>query len=131
MEPLIIPLDAEVGHAIATYILEGRPQTEDRRVFVRHQRPYVGLSRDAVRNIIVDYSHVLGDDPGVSLGPKSFRIGFSEGMTKAGVSLDGTRDMMGHTDWSTTRRYVPPDVDRLQKCAIGLDGIPTKRKELL
>lgn len=130
-EPLVIPLDAEVGHAIATYILEGRPQTEDRRVFVRHQRPYVGLSRDAVRNIIIDYAHVLGDDPGVSLGPKSFRIGFSEGMTKAGVSLDGTRDMMGHTDWFTTRRYVPPDVERLRMCPLSLDAIPVTRKELL
>lgn len=130
-EPLVIPLDAEVGHAIATYILGGRPQTEDRHVFIRCVRPYIGLSSAAVRDVIVTYGHVLGPDPGVSLTPKSFRIGFSEGMTKAGVSLDGTRDLMGHVDWRTTRRYVPPDVERLHMCPLSLGGIPVKRKELL
>lgn len=130
-EPLVVPLDAEAGNAIATYILDARPQTEDRRLFVRHQRPYIGLSRDAVRDIIIAYGHVLGDNPGVPITPKSFRIGFSEGMTKAGVSLDGTRDMMGHLDWSTTRRYIPPDVERLQMCPLGLNCIPIKREELL
>lgn len=42
--PLILPLLTEVGNAIADYILNGRPPSQQPYIFLRSQAPYQKLS---------------------------------------------------------------------------------------
>ena len=43
--PLELPLLAEVDHALASYIRDGRPPCPDREIFVRHLAPITRLGR--------------------------------------------------------------------------------------
>ena len=67
-EPLIIPVPKAVLNAIADYILNGRPETPDRKVFVRHCAPFRGY-HDGVSIACIfrkyqkksSQEHVVGD----------------------------------------------------------------------
>ena len=41
-EPLCLPVSKSMLDALADYILNGRPETADRHIFVRHCAPYQG-----------------------------------------------------------------------------------------
>jgi integrase/recombinase XerD len=47
-----LPLPADVGEAIATYLAEGRPEARSRSVFLRCYAPRRGLSVPAVSGIV-------------------------------------------------------------------------------
>lgn len=128
--PLAIPLDAEAGNAIATYILQARPDTDDPRVFIRRYRPYVALTPAAIGTIVRNHATALGD-PGFPVGTSAFRRGFGTGMTEAGISLDQTKELMGHNRAGTTRGYIYPSKRFLDKCPLDLRGVENSREELL
>lgn len=43
------------------------------------------------------------------LNPYSLRHGFAEKMVDKGIDLETLRDVMGHKDLETTKKYVNPD----------------------
>lgn len=48
-----LPLPVDVGEAVASYLRRGRPRSESRTVFVRHQAPFVGFAgTGALRGIL-------------------------------------------------------------------------------
>lgn len=128
--PLALPLDPEAGNAIATYILEGRPDTDDPHVFVRALRPYVALCAHAIGGVIRKYAGALGEKPGIPLGTTAFRREVGTGMTDAGVPIEDTREMLGHRWSATTRGYIYPSARWAAECALDLRGIPSGREEL-
>ena len=64
---LILPLSADVGNAIAEYILKGRPNSKSSYIFLKEKRPYEKLKKGATANTIkrclsnADVSHIAGD----------------------------------------------------------------------
>jgi len=48
-----LPLPADVGQAIASYLQRGRPASDSRRVFLRCCAPFVGLAdTGAIRSML-------------------------------------------------------------------------------
>lgn len=128
--PLALPLDPETGNAIATYILEGRPETDDPAVFIRAYRPHTALSLRSITVVIREHARALGENPGVRLGTSSFRRKIGTGMRDAGVSIDDTKELLGHVSSTTTRGYIYPSARQAARCALDLRGIPNGRSEL-
>ncbi len=57
----VLPLSPVTGQALAAYILEERPQTSNRALFVRHLAPYdqpIGV--DAIRRVVRDAFRRVG-----------------------------------------------------------------------
>lgn len=113
-----LPLPADVGRAIAAYLRHGRPQTQTRRVFVRHQLP-VGaeLGASSVRIAIRRGFERAGLEV-VSKGTHVLRHTAATNMIRAGATLKEVADVLRHRSIDTTTIYAKVDLPRLTEVAM-------------
>lgn len=125
-EPLIIPVPKAVLNAIADYILNGRPETPDKKVFVRHCAPFRGYHDGvSIACIFRKYlkksgqEHVVGD--GRTL--HGMRRGLGTGMAANGVPVDTVAQVLGHKGTKATKQYISTDLQSLRCCTLDFDSL--------
>jgi len=117
-----MPLPAATGEVIARYLHDARPQTADRRLFVRHRAPAgKPLDTAAIRNAMnrafkrcglrdqFCNTHVL-------------RRTMATRLQCAGVSVKEIADLLRHGDLDTATSYARVDVQSLRKVALPWPG---------
>lgn len=109
-----LPLPADVGTAIASYLQRGRPVTTSRAVFVGTTLPPVGVSRSAVSSAVRRASTRAGLE---MFGAHRLRHTTACNMLSAGSSLVEIGQVLRHQSLGTTARYARVDVDRLRRIA--------------
>lgn len=131
--PLILPLLTEVGNAIADYILNGRPVSQEPYIFLRSQVPYQKLSG---RSACYGISHKIMKETGVRQGEKDregfhcLRHSLAAHLLLAETPLPVISSILGHRDKDSTRVYLSTDLLHLRACALGLTGIEVMQEEL-
>jgi integrase len=130
--PLTLPLEAELGNAIADYILNARPSIDSPFVFVRTRVPFTKISSNAFRSILGTYMKTAGVKclPGERKLMHAFRRGLGTRMLEAKIPLPTISNILGHTNIDSTRPYLATDFKQLQCCAIGLSDIPVSQEAL-
>lgn len=117
-----LPLPADAGKAIASYLQHGRPHCNSRRVFLRVKAPLRGfLGPCAISSIV---RHVL-ERTGTSAptkGAHQFRHGLATEMLHRGASLDEIGEVLGHRSLETTKIYTKVDIDALRTLALPWPG---------
>src|SRR5258708_12891081 len=78
-----MPLPADVGEAIASYLQHGRPATASRSVFVRLRAPLRGITAQGVSDIVVRASKRAGLP---SVSAHRLRHSAATAMLRAGAS---------------------------------------------
>lgn len=100
-----LPLPADVGEAIAGYLRRGRPDVEDRAVFVRSIAPLVGLTNGGVTWVVYDACGRAGI---ARVGAHRLRHSAASDMLRAGGSLPEIGQVLRHRRPGTTAIYVNP-----------------------
>jgi len=112
---LNLPLAAEVGNALADYILHERPKTDSRVVFLRHIWPYTPFrSGSTIAQMI--YSRM--DQAGIARRAGANRLlrhSLATRLVNAGVPIKDVSDVMGHKSMDTTAVYSKVDLLSLRK----------------
>ena len=117
-----LPLSAEVGEAIATYLRRGRPQSASRRVFLRVKAPIRGFrGASGVGSIVYHRLQRAGIDAPTH-GAHQFRHGLATQMLRQGASLDEIGEVLGHHNPQTTTIYTKVDLDALRTLALPWPG---------
>jgi len=120
-EPLALPLTKDVGEAIKIYILEARPKSSAKNIFVNHRAPYAAYSCGSV--ISGRFKH-LCEKAGIDcLGFHSLRRSVGQRMTVAEIPLMTTAQILGHSGTDVTKKYISLDSKHLSICALSFDGI--------
>lgn len=128
---LSLPMEPEVGNAIADYILNGRPECECSFVFLSKNAPYRRLHNRSASSIVCRYMKKCGIDREIipRRGFHSFRRSFGARMLQSEIPLEMLSEMLGHSNMDSTKPYVAVDEIGLRSCAIGLCGIEVKAGE--
>jgi integrase/recombinase XerD len=101
-----LPLPDDVGHALVAYLRRGRPQTADRRVFVRFAAPRSGLSSGAVTAIVQQ----AGVRAGVTVtGAHQLRHTVAVELLRAGAPMSEISQLLRHRRPATTAIYAKVD----------------------
>jgi site-specific recombinase XerD len=112
-----LPLPWQTGEAIAQYLRQGRPRTNNRALFVRHVAPYdkpisistirTAMTRAFVRCGLSEFwsTHVLRHTAAVRL-------------QRAGASLKEIADVLGHGSIESTKYYTRVDTHSLSAIAL-------------
>lgn len=112
-----LPLPESTGAAVAQYLRQGRPQTTNRRLFVRHRAPLdKPLSVAAIRNSMnrAFARCGLGDQ---FCSTHVLRRTMATQLQCAGVSVKEIADVLRHKSLDTAYSYARVDVAQLRTVA--------------
>ena len=118
----VYPLTEEIGEAIADYLQNGRPESNDRQVFLHARAPFRPFRRGSdLGNMIGDRLHRAGVEA-PTRGTHQFRHALATQMLHKGASLNEIADVLGHRHPNTTRIYAKVDVVALRTLALAWPG---------
>lgn len=132
-QPLILPLEANTGNAIAKYILEARPESTSEYVFLRLLAPHQKLAEcTSLNNILKKYlkSTSISHQPGDGKSFHSLRRSMGTWMLESGVPLTTISQVLGHKKQDSTKQYLSMDYKRLAECALDFQGIPVRGESI-
>jgi site-specific recombinase XerD len=112
-----LPLPADVGEAVASYLRQHRPPCATRRLFIRTRAPHQGLANpSSVSTIVGRALKRAGLQPDFR-GAHVLRHSLATGMLRSGASLDEIGEVLRHRSPSTTEIYAKVDVGSLRSLA--------------
>jgi site-specific recombinase XerD len=113
-----LPLPADVGEALATYLRHHRPPCTTRRLFIRTRAPHRGFANPSSISTIVDRAlNRAGLHPDRQ-GAHLLRHSLATGMLRSGASLDEIGEVLRHRASSTTEIYAKVDISGLRSLAL-------------
>lgn len=130
--PLILPLENNVGNAIAGYILNSRPTSDSEYVFLRSKAPYTALCNACGSATVRRYAKRAGITWSSSeyKGFHSFRRALGTHMLAANVSVNTISEVLGHSDIRSTEPYISTNLEQLKICPLSLDGFKCTKEVL-
>ena len=133
---LCLPLFDDVGNALADYILNARPQSNEPYVFLRNRIPHrklagssacYSISCSVMKNAGIRQSEKEPQRKGFHI----FRHSLAARMLSQEVPLSVISSTLGHASMSSSKVYLSTDAEHLKACALSLKGIEVAREELL
>lgn len=122
-----VPLMAPVGAAILAYLRKGRPETEDRHVFLQAFAPYQPFSRSGSARTII---HRRLQKAGLTVighqGAHAFRYAKARTLLRASVPRNVIGGLFGHRSAKSTTVYLKLATDDLRSIALDLPPETTK-----
>jgi integrase/recombinase XerD len=118
----ILPFPAPLARVITAYLRDGRPQSVDRHLFLRHS-VLIGtpVTHDLIRGTFRRaYATATGKTG--SVGTHVLRHTAAARMRASGHSLKGIADVLGHRSVDTTAIYIKLDVAALRDVALPWPG---------
>jgi len=118
-----LPLSHEVGSALAAYLIQGRPKSTSRRVFLTSQAPFEPLVGASAVSMVAKRALLRSGVPsGPLLGAHTFRHSVASEMVCRGVSFKEVADVLGHESLETTAIYAKLDLKALAQVALPWAG---------
>jgi len=118
----VLPLTRDVGEALKDYILNARPKTDSKQIFIRLRTPYTPLAAAVTIGEIFRDCCIAAGLP-VSKRFHSLRRSLATSMVTNGVSIYDVAQGLGDVDIESTKPYIALDSKHLKICALSFDGI--------
>jgi len=123
--PLSSPLHASVMNAIADYILEARPESTSKEVFLRYLSPYKSLNGASALDCVIEkYSKYADIMKKPFRSFHSLRRSFATELSAAEVPLPTISQMLGHTCINSDYPYLSYNKTQTSQCMVGFERIP-------
>jgi len=120
-----LPLPVSTGEAIAQYLHQGRPQTTNRALFVRHRAPFdLPLSVPAIRNSM-NRAFVRCGLRNRFCNTHALRRTTATRLQRAGASVKEIADLLRHQSLDTASTYARVDLEALRAVALPWPGSPS------
>jgi len=100
--PITIPLPTIAIKAIADYVINIRPKSDNRKLFLQLRAPYEPVKSCSVCSCIASWMRKAGT-PGSAYW---LRHTYAQNLLEAEVSIFEIREMLGHDRIQTTSRYL-------------------------
>lgn len=117
-----LPLPADVGEALASYLRHGRPCCSCRRVFIRSKAPQAGFTGSQSICALVRSALNRAGVESVRKGSHLFRHSLATSMIRKGASLDEIGELLRHRSPNTTAIYAKVDLPALRSLALPWQG---------
>ena len=121
MAPITLPLPEEVLLALADYVRNERPCTDDDHVFLQARAPhraFDGTNDSFWRVPAKGFAEAGVDTAGKHRGLHSLRHSAATGMLASEVPYPVISAVLGHASSNTTMRYMSVDVSSLRRLSL-------------
>lgn len=120
--PVILPLTQDVGEALTDYILNGRPNTADKEIFLRINAPHKRLAAAVIVGEIYRDCCIAAGLP-ANKRFHNLRRALGTSMVTNGISVYDVAQVFGDKDVNSTKPYLATDTEHLKMCALSFAGI--------
>ncbi|WP_413908347.1 tyrosine-type recombinase/integrase [Desulfobacula sp.] len=100
--------------AITAYIIGGRPVSDHRRLFLQLIPPY----KPIVRDDITRHVGICMRNNNLRASAYWLRHSYAQNLLEAGVSIYGIKEMMGHKNIESTRKYLSIHIKLMREVII-------------
>ena len=117
-----------VGNAIAKYLCDERPKTDNDYLFVRQIAPFNPLADHASCYAIVAkvFAKANVSKDSRIFGMHMLRHNAASTMVRNQVPIETIAAILGHSTPDTTDIYITTDNERLKECELPMTGISTE-----
>ena len=112
-----MPLPADVGEALSSYLRHCRPACQTRRVFLRMLAPRLGFANTAAVRSIVRQALGRADLHPAFKGAHLLRHSLATSMLGSGATMGEIGEVLRHRAPNTTETYASVDFDGLRSLA--------------
>lgn len=116
--PLVLPLTAAVGRALVTYLRRGRPRTDAREIFVRHDGLPIRFQKSGTVYAIVRRAFDHAGIRSARRGPHVLRHALATHLVQRGFALKVASDLLGHQHPDSTLPYTKLAIEDLREVAL-------------
>ena len=120
-----------MGAALQDYILNVRPVSDCKEVFLRSSAPCIALMDAAsIGDMFQEYQKKAGivRQPFDGKGFHGLRRRLAKKLIVNGTPLTTVTQILGHNDMRSSRQYLSLDTGNLKECALDFSDIPVKRR---
>lgn len=118
---VVLPLLPTVGNAIIDYIRNGRPNTDNKNIFVVHSNGYRTLKSGSISSVVSRYMLTAGlDVSGRHHGSHSLRHSLATSLLDNGVTLPVIGDILGQESQESTKVYLGVNVSQLIETSLNV-----------
>ncbi|OLN28665.1 tyrosine-type recombinase/integrase [Desulfosporosinus metallidurans] len=119
---LNLPLRASYGNAMMEYLLEERPMSDSKYLFLQERAPHGKITSHCCLYVILKniVKNAGIDSNGRINGTRMMRHNAASNMVKKGVPLPAIAEVLGHRDPNSTMTYISTDGKELSKCTLPL-----------
>ncbi len=130
--PLVLPLPALAGNAVAEWILHGRPDCDVPEVFVRLQPPFVKLGNSAGSTLMRRRLTRAGIDHAARDGKSFHALRRTAGtrLIESGAGLPLAAQILGHARINSSGRYFALASEQVRQCCLPLAEFACTREGL-
>ena len=131
-KPLVLPLPAPAGNAVAEWILHGRPDCGAPEVFVRLKPPLVKLGNSTGSTLMRRRLARAGIDHAAHDGKSFHALRRTAGtrLIESGAGLPLAAQILGHARINSSRRYFALASEQLRQCCLPLEDFACTREGL-
>lgn len=117
---IILPMPIKTGNILFRYLRDGRPESCDTHIFIKHKAPYTGLHRSVCAKALRRF---LPQENTYSNGFHVVRKTFATSLLRGGTKAELIADSLGHSTDSTLHKYLSLDEERMRRCPISLSDV--------
>ena len=110
-----VPLTGEVGEALSEYVLNERPQTDLRTVFLRHTAPHRPFASSSTITAMIYARLDRAGIPRAKGAANLLRHSLATQLVNGGVPIKQVSDVFGHASIDTTAIYTKVDLASLRQ----------------
>ena len=130
--PLVLPLPALAGNAVAEWILHGRPECDAPEVFTRLQAPFVKLGSSTGSTLMRRRLARAGIDHAAHDGKSFHALRRTAGtrLIESGAGQPLTAQILGQARINSSSRYFALASEQVRQCCLPLDEFACTREGL-
>ncbi len=118
--PLRLPLIENLKYALIDYIKNGRPNSDDPHIFIRHKAPFIAFAKG---NVFWGTINKYMDAAGITInhrkhGLHSMRHSMASNLLKNNTPYPVITGVLGHENSNTTKLYLRIDIEQLRSVAL-------------
>jgi integrase len=114
---LTMPMPIKTGNILFRYIRDGRPQSPEPYIFIRHEAPYNRIQRGVCRSALKRFIAVSNDN---SCCFHSVRKTFATQLLKGNTKVELISDSLGHSTDGTVHKYLSLDEKQIRRCPLSM-----------
>ena len=117
-----LPLPADVGHSLVTYLKDERPRSSERSLFLRARPPFGPLQSSVSITLIVQHFLKRAGVWAPRRGAHLLRHTAATRMVCKGTAFKQIADILGHQSLHSTATYAKLDLESLARVAMPWPG---------